>query len=243
MAERNNSIIRNPVHINAILARLEKNHCQLEVRKTDKNPLSPSLGMTAILNVDYSNDNILFDTLNHNHITKNQHLEFFTKHEGIEMYFQSRVTRLAERNHLIYFNTQIPTEVIYKQRRLQYRVELQNLWKIPVTLIDKKSNTPLTAYIYNISTGGINVRSTTDNLTRIKSNSIIHTLIQLPNNKHIECKLQVRQTQLDTSTGLQQLAGQFIKLSSQHEKNIRSFVNSVERSKIKTTAAQHTEYS
>jgi len=240
MADIDNNIIYDPIHLTAILARLENNHCQLEVKKLNRDNTTQSLGISEILQINHNKNNILFDTLEHNNISNDQQIKIFTKHDGIEMNFTVHVTALTKRNHLIYFNTQIPTEIAYKQRRLQYRVELQNLWKIPVTLLNKDN--PLTAYIYNISTGGINVRSATDNLNQIKHDAIIDTLIQLPNTENIRCKLQVRQTKSDQTTGLQQLAGQFIRLTPKQEKSIQSFVNSVERNKIKTTTIRHVEY-
>lgn len=243
MAETNNNIICDPIHITAILARLENNHCQLQIEEFSQDNTIQFLGISEILHINSNKNNILFDALDQNSITTKQHIKIFSKHDGIEIKFNAKVTGLTKRNHLIYFNSNIPTEIAYKQRRLQYRVELQNLWKIPVTLLDSKSNKPLTAYIYNISTGGINVRSSTDNLSQIKQDAIIDTLIQLPNTNNIQCKLQVRQTKSDQTTGLQQLAGQFINLASAQEKSIQSFVNSAERNKIKTTTKQHAEYS
>ncbi len=241
MAETNNSIISDPIHINAILARLKKNNCQLEVKKVKRDGSFQPLGISEILHISHKKNNILFDAFNHNNITAKQPIHIYAKHDGIEIKFNSRISTLTKRSHLVYFATNIPTEIAYKQRRQQYRAELQNLWKIPVTLFDKNINSPLTAYIYNISTGGINVRSSTDKLCLIQQDVVIDTLIQLPNTESIQCKLQVRQTTLDQTSGLQQLAGQFINLSPKQEKNIRSFVNSVERTQIKTTEKSHTE--
>ncbi|VAW97411.1 hypothetical protein MNBD_GAMMA23-919 [hydrothermal vent metagenome] len=242
MAEENNSIISDPVHINAILTRLEKNHCQLDVEKIKRDNSTQSLGISEILHISHKKSTILLDAINHNNISSQQLIQIFSKHDGIEIKFHTRVTSLTKRNHLIYFNARIPSEIAYKQRRLQYRVELQNLWKIPVTLLDKNTSNPLTAYIYNISTGGINVRSSTDKLSQIKQDTVIDTLIQLPSTESIQCKLQVRQTKSDKTTGLQQLAGQFINLTPRQEKNIRAFVNSVDRTRIKTTEKHHAEY-
>ncbi len=242
MAEKNNSIISDPIHISAILARMKKNHCQLDVKKVKRDGSTQPLGISEILHISHNKSNILFDAFNHNNITAKQLIHIYAKHDGIEINFNTQVTALTEHDHLVYFSTSIPTEITYKQRRLQYRVELQNLWKIPVTLVDKNINQPLTAYIYNISTGGINVRSSTDKLSRIKQDAVIDTLIQLPNTESIQCKLQVRQTKSDQTAGLQQLAGQFINLTPRQEKNIRSFVNSVERNRIQTVEKPHAEY-
>jgi len=242
MAEKNNNTICDPIHITAILARLENNHCQLQIEEFNRDNTIQLLGISEILHIDSTKNNILFDALNQSSITAEQHIKVFAKHDGVEINFNAKVTGLTERNHITYFNTDIPGEITYKQRRQQYRAELQNLWKIPVTLLDKKINSPLTAYIYNISTGGINVRSSTDNLIQIKQGAIIETLIQLPSAKNIQCKLQVRQIKSDQKTGLQQLAGQFIGLAPKQGKSIQSFVNSVERNRIKTTAKQPAEY-
>ncbi len=242
MAEKNNNLISDPIHISAILARLKKNHCQLEIKKIKRDSSTQPLGISEILHISHKKNSILFDAFNHNNVSSKQHIQIYAKHDGIEIKFNGRISTLTKHNHLTYFTVNIPEKITYKQRRLQYRVELQNLWKIPVTLVDKNINNPLTAYIYNISTGGINVRSSTDKLSQIKQDMVIDTLIQLPNTRSIQCKLQVRQTKSDETTGLQQLAGQFINLTPRQEKNIRSFVNSVERTRIKTVEKQQAEY-
>lgn len=231
-SSNNNTIITDTIHINALLNRLLKNHCSIEVKTIDTLGKIKLLGISEILNFN-SDENILtFDALTNTNIDLNQEIKLFTKHNGININFNSIVTKLTERNHSTYFNIQIPQEIIHKQRRQQYRAVLQNLWKIPVTLIDKSFSKPLSAYVYNISTGGINVRSTTEHFTTIKQDKVIDALIQLPNNKKIQCKLQVRQTLSNKAAGFQQLAGKFVNLDSKQEKYIQSFVNQVERKSI-----------
>jgi len=240
MVEKNNNTVSDPVHTSAILERIKKNHYQLEIKKADTNKTVTPIGISEILDINYTDNTILFDTLNHDAVTNELPIKIFTKYDGVKINFNVKIIQLTIRNHLVYFKTNIPKEIIYKQRRLQYRVKLQNLWKIPVTLLDNNIKTPLTAYIYNISTGGINVRSSTDKLSDIKEGVVINTLIQLPNMRNLKCKLQIRQTSSEATTGLQQLAGKFINLSPQQEKSIQSFVNSVERNNIKIMTEQQT---
>jgi len=234
----NNIIVTDIIEKNSILTRLLNNHCQVEVKQTTHNGTFKTIGISEILKVDTENNLLLFDAINHNSIKENSLFKIFSKHNGIDINFKIIVSDTMKRNNLNYFHTNIPEEIIYKQRRQQYRVELQNLWKIPVTLINKNDQ-PLTAYIYNISAGGMKVRSSTENFIKIKQNSVIDTLIQLPNNANVQCKLQVRQTQSNKLAGFQQLAGQFINLNAKQERTLQSFVNSVERNIIKTNSQLH----
>jgi len=232
MSDTNNSIVTDPTHIAALVNRLKKNNCTLEIKIKSPTGELYTLGASEILNVDTEKNNILFDAIDKNRFSAGQQIKIFTKHDGIEIYFATTVTKLTSRNHSNYFNTEIPTSITHKQRRQQYRAVLQNLWKIPVTLIDKSKN-HLSAYVYNISTGGINVRSSTSNFKKIKQDAIIDTVIQLPNDSSIKCKLLIRQTNLNATSGIQQLAGQFLNLNTKQEKTIQSFVNTVERNNIK----------
>lgn len=233
-SSNNNTIITDTIHINALLNRLLKNHCSIEVKTIDTLGKIKLLGISEILNFN-SDENILtFDALINANVHLNQRIKIYTKQNGIDINFNSTVTKLTERNHSTYFNLKIPQEIVHKQRRQQYRAVLQNLWKIPVTLIDKSFAKPLSSYVYNISTGGINVRSTTEHFTTIKQDKVIDAFIQLPNNKKIQCKLQVRQTLSNKVAGFQQLAGKFVNLDSKQEKYIQSFVNQVERKSIVT---------
>ena len=236
MSDTNNSIVTDPTHIAALVNRLNKNNCTLEIKTTSPTGELYTLGASEILNIDIEENNVLFDAIDKNTLSAGQQIKIFTKHDGIEIYFTTTVTKLTTRNHSNYFNAEIPTSITHKQRRQQYRAVLQNLWKIPVTLIDKSSKNPLSAYVYNISTGGINVRSSTSNFTRIKKDAVIDTVIQLPNDSSIKCKLLIRQANLNATSGIQQLAGQFLNLNAKQEKTIQSFVNTVERNNIKNRA-------
>ena len=235
----NNTTVNNQIHRDDILSRLASNHCQVEVKQTNKDGFTTSIGVSEILNFIPEKNSLLFDAINHQAIQENNRLKIFAKQNGIDIHFSVNISNIVKRNHLNYFNTNLPDEIIYKQRRQQYRVELQNLWKIPVTLISKKIKKPLTAYIYNISAGGMKVRSSIEDFNSIKKDSVIETLIQLPNNTSVQCKLQVRQTQVNTKAGFQQLAGQFLNLDSKQEKTIQSFVNTVERNIIKNNSQLH----
>lgn len=235
----NHTIITDNIHIHALLGRLFNSHCAVEIKTIDSFGKAQSIGISEILSINSDQNNLLFDALKNNNISINQKIKIFTKHNGIDIHFDARVTNITEHNQSVYFNTNIPQEVIHKQRRQQYRAVLQNLWKIPVTLFDSSFNKPLSSYVYNISTGGINVRSTTENFTRIKQDSIIDTLIQLPDNYKIQCKLQVRQILSNKIGGFQQLSGKFINLDAKQEKYIQSFVNKVERKNIKKKTDLH----
>lgn len=235
----NNTIITDTIHISALLGRLLNNHCAIEIKSIDSSGRTQSLGISEILNINSDENNLLFDALTNNPVSINQTIKVFTKHNGIDIHFNACVSNIIERNQSTYFYTNIPQEVVHKQRRQQYRAVLQNLWKIPVTLIDKSINKSLSAYVYNISTGGINVRSSTENFHTIKQNSIIDTLIQLPDNHKVQCKLQVRQILSNKTGGFQQLAGQFINLDTKQEKYIQAFVNKVERKNITTQSQLH----
>lgn len=236
----NNTIITDSIHIDLLLSRLMNNHCAVEIKTTDSSGNIQSAGISEILNINQDNNSLLFDALSEKNLSLNQKIKIFTKHKGIDINFSAAVTAITERNQSLYFNTNIPLEVIHKQRRQQYRAVLQNLWKIPVTLVDKSVNKTLAAYVYNISTGGVNVRTTTDNFSQIKQNSIIDTIIQLPENYRIQCKLQVRQILSNAASGFQQLSGQFINLDARQEKYIQSFVNKVERKHIKKQSELYT---
>lgn len=239
-AFHNNTIITDTIHISALLGRLINNHCAVEIKAVDSLGKNHPLGVSEILSINSDENNILFDALENNQVSKDQVIKIFTKHNGIDVHFSAHVTNVIERNQSTYFYTNIPQEVVHKQRRQQYRAVLQNLWKIPVTLIDKSINKSLSAYIYNISTGGINVRSSTENFIKIKQDAIIDTLIQLPDNYKIQCKLQVRQILSNKIGGFQQLSGQFINLDAKQEKYIQSFVNKVERKSIKKESELYT---
>ena len=229
----NHTIITDNIHINALLGRLLNSHCAVEIKTVDSFGKTQSIGVSEILSINSDDNNLLFDALKNEKVSVNQKIKIFTKHNGIDIHFNARVTNITERNQSVYFNTNIPQEVIHKQRRQQYRAVLQNLWKIPVTLFDSSFNKPLSSYVYNISTGGINVRSSTEDFIKIKQNAIIDTLIQLPDNCKIQCKLQVREILTNKVGGFQQLSGQFINIDPKQEKYIQSFVNKVERKNIK----------
>jgi len=233
------TIVTDTIHIGALLGRLHKNHCSVEIKAIDSFNNIESLGLSEILDFNLDDNNIFFDALQTNKVTTNQRIKAFTKYNGIDIHFDSIITDTIERNHCEYFNTNIPNEIIHKQRRQQYRAVLQNLWKIPVTLVDKSLAKPLSAYIYNISTGGISVRSSTEEIIKIKDGMIIDTLIQLPDNRKIESKLQVRQTLTNKAGGFQQLAGQFIDINPKQERMIQSFVNKVERRNITSQSQLH----
>lgn len=218
---------------------MAKEHCQLEVKAILNNSNHKTIGLSEILNVNIEAGTLLLDAINPIGLKQNKALKIVGKLSGIDINFNTTIDSLTKRNHLYYCNVKIPDEIIHKQRRQQYRVELQNLWKIPVTLVNKQKQPPLTAYIYNISAGGMKVRSSTENFSSIKENTILDAQIQLPNNANIQCKLQVRQTQSNNTAGFQQLAGQFIKLNASQEKTIQSFVNSVERNNIKANSQLH----
>ena len=233
------TIVTDTIHIGALLGRLHKNHCSVEIKTIDSlNNIKP-LGLSEILSIDLDNNSIFFDALQTNKVKTHQKIKVFTKFNGIDVHFDTIITNTTERNHSLYFNAHIPDEVIHKQRRQQYRAVLQNLWKIPVTLVDKSLSKPLSAYIYNISTGGISVRSSTEKMIKIKDGAIIDALIQLPDNCKIESKLQVRQTLTNNAGGFQQLAGQFINIGTKQEKMIQSFVNKVERKSITAQSQLH----
>ena len=229
---KNQTIVTDSVHINALLNRLLNNHCAVEIKTINGFGEIQSLGISEILSINSDENTLFLDALDNNTVSANQEIKIFTKHRGIDIHFTTSIISITERNQSKYFSTKIPPEVIHKQRRQQYRAILQNLWKIPVILSDKSFTKPLSAYIYNISTGGINVRSSTENFTQIEQNTIIDTLIQLPDNQKIQCKLQVRQTLSNKVAGFQQLAGQFINLDTKQERYIQSFVNKVERNNI-----------
>ncbi len=231
----NNSIITDATHISALLYRLKKKQCTLEIKTLAESGDFIDLGISELLNINTEENTLLFDVINKK-IALGQQIKVFTKHNGIEMYFQTTVTGFNKNNHPAYFITSTPTSINHKQRRQQYRVELQNLWKIPVTLIDESIKKPLSAYIYNISTGGINVRSSTSPFNKIKPDAVIDTVIQLPNEPSVRCKLLVRQTNVNSTAGFQQLAGQFLNLDARQEKTIQSFVNNVDRKNIKKRA-------
>ncbi len=217
---------------------MAKEHCQLEIKTIVHDNSYKTIGLSEILKVDLDNGTLLFDAINPVELKKSRAIKVVGKLNGIDIYFNTCIDSITERNHLYYCHAKIPDKVIHKQRRQQYRVELQNLWKIPVTLVLNNKTAPLTAYIYNISTGGMKVRSSTEDFSSINENTILDARIQLPNNANIQCKLQVRQTQSNTS-GFQQLAGQFIRLNASQEKTIQAFVNTVERNNIKTNPQLH----
>lgn len=231
----NNTIVTDSTHLCALLNRLKKNKCTLEIKTMSTTGTYSDLGISELLSIDYNNNTLLFDEISENLLT-GQEIKIFTKNNGIEIYFQAAVTGFTKTGSSGNFTTSIPTEINHKQRRQQYRAELQNLWKIPVTLIDKDRKNTLSAYIYNISTGGINVRSTTASFNKIQADTIIDTIIQLPDEPGLQCKLLVRQTDTNRTGGFQQLAGQFLNLNARQEKAIQAFVNSVDRKKIKQRA-------
>lgn len=235
----NKTTITDATHINALLGRLFKNHCSVEVKEVNSSGAIKTLGMSEILNFKPDEDTILFDAIPSTQLKSNKHIKIFTKFQGVEIHFNAIVTKTTERSHSFYFNTKIPKEIVHKQRRQQYRAVLQNLWKIPVSLIDNTHSKIQSAYIYNISTGGISIRSTTEDLTKIANGVIIDTIIQLPENNKIECQLQVRQTQSNAEGGFQQLSGQFLNMNSKNEKIIQSFVNKVERKSITSQSELH----
>lgn len=232
-ADKDNSTVTDILYIHALLRRLQKNNCSLNISAITKSEEMKPVGLSEILNIDIDNNAILFDAINNSTLQIGQKIKIITKYKGIEIKFTSIITELTTRNHATYFNCAIPSTMIHKQRRQQYRAELQNLWKIPVTIVEKSEKNSMTAYIYNISTGGINIRSSTASFNTIKKDSIVNTVIQLPNTTLMQCKLRVRKILENNTAGFQQLAGQFLNLDAQQEKNIQAFVNKVERSLIK----------
>ena len=233
MSFSNNTIVKEKLQIYALLNRIYKNKCILNIKFLSNNASYINIGHSELLQINLDQDTITIDSLDKKiHVGTN--ITVFTKHKGIETYFQTHIINADDK--LNYYICKIPNEINHKQRRQQYRAEVQNLWTIPVTLIEDNSKKPLSAYIYNISTGGINVRSSSSSFKKIKKDTVIDTHIQFPNNANIHCKLLVRQSEPNKKAGVQQLAGQFVNLNAKQEKTIQAFVNSVDRKIIKDKA-------
>ena len=232
MSLTNNTIIRDKLHVSALLNRLFKQKCILNIKILSNNGSYITIGNSELLKINYKENSILLDDFEYK-IEIGTNITVFTKHKGVETYFQTTVNNQLNNEAANYYICSIPEEVNHKQRRQQYRAEVQNLWTIPVTLVDDTTETPLSAYLYNISTGGINIRSSSSSFKKIKKDTIVNTHIQFPNNENVKCKLLVRQADLNKKAGVQQLAGKFINLDAKQEKTIQSFVNSVDRKIIK----------
>ena len=227
-----NSVVTDSSDISVILSKLHSSNSSLDIKTINKLGQYESLGISELLNVNHDKNTLFFDAIKSTKLKPNQNIKIFTKHNGIEIYFDTTVTEFNNLGQLKLLNTSIPQTINRKQRRQQFRVEIQNLWKIPVTIFEPETRLPILSYLYNISTGGLNVRSSTSGLRKISKDSIIDTVIQLPNDSTVKCKLLVRKAQTNKSAGFEQLAGKFLNLSDKQEKIIQSFVNTVERRKI-----------
>lgn len=223
-------------HISHLLSRLLESHSLLTVGLSG----SKSSYSSAILLLDFDAEYIVLDELTpvsgHNKVVANTKLHIRGRLDGVEIVFDTIVLEIGGSNGIGFYKASLPEEVLYNQRRDNYRLLVSRAESIPVYL--KASRADLCeAELKDISLGGLKAKLKPGTTFAMKPGDVANCTVDLPDTGRIESELQMVHVVSSELHRTVTFGGRFLGLTREHQTAIQRFIAEFEREMIKKRAS------
>lgn len=163
----------------------------------------------------------------------NQKLSVEAQLHGILLNFSCLINEISEEDGSEYYKVNLPDFLYYHQRRENYRVPISITQPLPADL-ETENDIVIHAELRDLSLGGLSARLTTPQSEELKIGDIIPACtIQLPNNRKIECSVEiVRIDEAKTSRNVK-IGAKFTDISNADRQELSRAIAILERLNIK----------
>jgi len=203
-------------------------------------PESRQIVVTSVIAIDERNNALILDSargdaLNHE-LMSGKDAEFITQLDGVSISFSTGHVTLCEHEKMPALRIAIPKSLIRLQRREHFRVQLPivNSVKCVVPSINLDDPEPITAYIVDISCGGVAIAERGGRIGGGTGRILTGCRLLLPENKTVTTSLEVRnsaQIRLQNGAFQTRLGCKFVDLPNDMATMLQRFVMNIERAR------------
>lgn len=221
--------ITSPWRIKALLQRVQKNHCLLNVFLPDQSKPYTSM----ILAVDAETSILELDELSpvdgNRAMNAGMTVQIKTQLQGVDMKFSCDVIEIGEEDGLAVYRMTLPEIMLYHQQRQSYRVRISAGHDVSIQLLRGNGET-LEGRLRDISVGGIGILFTINAASGIKQGEEVPTCtLTLPDGNQISCPLEIRYVSARSGTKFSTIGARFQDLDQEDEHKIMQLVMELDR--------------
>lgn len=217
--------------IAAILRQLEADHELLSVTVAN----CPDIASTAILGVKQDGGYLLLDEFSSSAVNQafSEHKNALVKGwlRGTEVRFNCRLLKTGSDSDILLYAVQIPSVIIRKQRRNQFRLRLNPTLSVPLTVPDL-DGCKAAGIVYDLSASGLGALLNTRNCPE-RGALLPEVSICLPGTKPLITKLEVRFSRADSDRHMLRIGGRFVALNKKEERKLEQFLAEQQRKRCR----------
>lgn len=225
-------IVRNSGQINSILRRLHTGRSPLTVR------LPGRVGefRSAVILVDGRRQCLQLDELSpergHRFVEEGTLLRVVSNTDGVETRFTAKVARIDIENDIYFYETPIPTEILYHQRRQYVRVPVPMTSQESVTL--HREDETLTVRLTDLSIGGFGGYLLSDAKAPLRGD-MWEFVLRLRDHAPLGGNVEIRHASEDRVRHRQNFGAQFMGMKPPERRRLERIIVSLQRQLLRRT--------
>lgn len=221
--------VTSPAYMASILKRLHSERILVSVRVGKGSSVYNSI----ILAVDPSHEQFTLDELNpregHAKLHGGSPVHIDARLKGIRVMFSSEIALIEEAGNIAMYHLPLPASMIYRQRRRHHRAHIDQKQHMQISL-----PLPLKHFIrgelVDISASGVCSRiKYSDSPCLEQEQAILAATIDLPDQNHITCDLEVRSIRHFPDQGYSLVGSEFIGISPSTQSHVARLVAMLDR--------------
>lgn len=229
--------ITNSLESARLLEMVRSKHTLLQVSM----PGVPEVFFSAILSINPEENFILLDEINTRHghelLLIHKKMNILTRINGIELRFSANLVNTYNKDGIAIYRMEYPENVIYQQKRQNYRINIGLGINIPIKL-KREDGIPVYGNMINLSETGAGIAL--DSPCSIQMSEILpYCELRIAEDNVITCQLEVRYINSDTKNKPQHIGGQFIGVSNIQQRELSKVVIDLQRDLMKRLPKNH----
>lgn len=221
--------------ISGLLSRVRDNHTLLTVTLPNNNKIFNSI----ILDIDNEQSQFELDELSpkygHELLLETGSLQIQTRLDGVDISFSCHLKAVDQQEGIAFYRMALPEVLLYRQQRADFRVPISAGRPGGIYLVCENGK-EIEGYLRDLSISGVGLRFATTMAEELKQGEIIsQCVLDMPNNKVIQCPIQIRYVNPQHNGKFCIVGAKFIDLSKKDEKAIVRLVTMLDREIRKKT--------
>ncbi len=219
------------------MARLLERMARQHVLLTVEIPGQPERYTSSIVNVD--GPNVLLDELlptsGHQLLLAKRTLQVMGKLDGIDIRFIATLERVDDRDNMITYYMNLPKQLEYRQRRLDFRAHIPMAQTLRV-IIDSNDGAVIEGVLHDLSHGGAGMVFT-EAMPVVEPGLLHECAIELPDATWLYCAVELRHSKNIPLRDQQLVGARFADLSTAQSRLVGQCINALQREYLRKRVA------
>lgn len=232
-SESDSEQITDPARVVQLLERLAKRRTPLTAQ------VSGNDERFASCIVDVDRKHVLLDELlpnnGHQLLLAKRRLQVIGKLEGIDIRFTSTLERVDDQDKVVTYYMNLPDQLEYRQRRLDYRVPVPMSRQLNV-IIDNTDGEAFEGVLHDLSHGGAGMVFP-DGKPNVEPGLMHECAIGLSDDEWLYCTVELRYTKIITTRKRQLIGARFIDLNPEQDQLVRHHISELQREFLRRRTA------